>query len=404
MDRSAVLSALAVGLLAGPGFVAAAEGQSLADALAKGKISLHARLRYEEVTQTGVEDANALTLRTRVGFTTAPVSGWKAMLEAENITAADGESYNQSGLNPGGARRAVVADPESTEVNQSWLRYATGKTTATFGRQRLVLDNARFIGDVGWRQNQQTFDAFVLEDRSLHQTTLTYGHLWQINRVFGDKHPQGDFRSNSHVLHASHGGWAAGTLAAYAYLLDFENAAASSCATYGVSFAGGTPVAGGVKVTYRAEYAVQDDHGSSQLVYSTDYVAAELGLAGKPGALTVGREVLGSDRGVSFRTPLATLHAFNGWADLFLNTPGNGLRDTYLKATVNLPAGFALVAAQHWFKADRLGADYGREFDVQVSRKFGSLFSGALKYAKFNRELPTLPDVTKVWLQVEFAY
>ena len=391
-------------LLLTAGVLAAAETTPFPDALAKGKVSLNARLRYEGVTQSGVEDANALTLRTRLGFATAAVNGWKAMLEVENITAADGERYNQAGLNPGGARRAVVADPESTEVNQSWLGYTTGKTLATLGRQRLVLDNARFVGDVGWRQNQQTFDAFVLQDRSLNQTTLTYGHLWQINRVFGDRHPQGDFRSNSHVLHASHAGWAAGTVAAYAYLLDFDNAAASSCATYGVSFAGGTPVAGGLKVTYRAEYAVQDDHGSSQLVYSTDYVAAELGLAGKPGSLTVGREVLGSDRGVSSGTPLATLHAFNGWADLFLTTPGNGLRDTYVKATVNLPAGFALVGAHHWFKADRLGADYGREFDAQLARKFGPLLSGALKYAKFNRDLATLPDVTKLWLQVECAY
>lgn len=391
-------------LLLTAGVIAAAETTPYTDALAKGKVTLNARLRYEGVTQSGVEDADALTLRTRLGFTTAPTHGWKAMLEVENITAADGERYNQSGINPGGARRAVVADPESTEVNQSWAGYTTGKTVATLGRQRLVLDNARFVGDVAWRQNQQTFDAFLLQDRSLNQTTLTYGHLWQINRVFGDKHPQGDFRSNSHVLHASHAGWAAGTVAAYAYLLDFDNAAASSCATYGVSFTGGTPVADGVKVTYRAEYAVQDDHGSSPLVYSTDYVAAELGLAGKLGALTVGREVLGSDRGVSFRTPLATLHAFNGWADLFLNTPGNGLRDTYVKATANLPAGFALIGAHHWFKADRLGADYGREFDAQVARKFGPHFSGALKYAKFNRDLPTLPDVTKLWLQVELAY
>jgi hypothetical protein len=404
MYRSAAHSILAACVLAGSGILGASEQPSLSDALARGKLTLNARLRYEGVAQSGVEDADALTLRTRLGFTTAPINGWNAMLEVEDITAADGASYNQSGLNPGGARRAVVADPETTEVNQSWVGYTTGKTAATLGRQRLVLDNARFVGDVGWRQNQQTFDAFLLQDRSLKQTTLTYGHLWQINRVFGDKHPQGDFRSNSHVLHLSHAVGAVGTVAAYAYLLDFDNAAASSCATYGVSFAGGTPVADGVKVTYRVEYAVQEDHGSSQLVYSTDYVAAELGLAGKPGAFTVGREVLGSDRGVSFRTPLATLHAFNGWADLFVNTPGNGLRDTYVKAAVNLPAGFALVGAHHWFKADRLGANYGREIDAQLSRKFGPLFSGALKYAKFNRELATLPDVTKVWLQVEFAY
>jgi hypothetical protein len=382
----------------------AAAPNSAADALAQGRTSLQARLRYEGAEQSGLEDASALTLRTRLGFTTAPLGGWKAMVEAENITAADGDSYNQSGLNPGGARRAVVADPETTEINQAWLAYARGGTIATVGRQRLVLDNARFIGDVAWRQNQQTFDAFVMQDRTFKGTTLTYGHLWQINRVFGDRHPQGDFRSNSHLFHASHAGTAAGTFAAYAYLLDFANATASSCATYGVSYAGSTPAAGGARVSWRAEYAVQDDHGSSRLVYSTDYLAAELGLGGRLGAVTVGREVLGSDRGVSFRTPLATLHAFNGWADLFLTTPGNGLRDTYVKATANLPAGISLVGAHHWFKADRLGADYGRELNAQLSRKFGPQLTGAIKAARFQRDLASLPEVTKLWLQVEFTY
>lgn len=383
---------------------AAAAPETLAAALAQGKVSLNVRARYEGVEQTGLRDANALTLRSRLGFTTAPLRGWKALLELENIVSPDGDRFSQAGLNPGGAGRAVVADPEGSEVNQAWIAWADAKTTATLGRQRLVLDGARFVGDVGWRQNMQTFDGATLVNKSVDKLTINYGYLTRINRIFGDKHAQGNWDSDSHVLNASYTGLKAGTLTGYAYLLDFDNAAAQSSATYGVSLAGAKPVNKDLKFTYRAEYATQSDYGSSALSYTADYYTVELGFAGQPGALAAGYEVLGSDGGVGFRTPLATLHAFNGWADLFLATPGNGLRDTYLKASASLPRGFALLAFYHQFEADRLGADYGDEIDVQLTRKFGQFVTGLVKYSDFDRDSPAFPNVKKLWLQVDFAY
>src|SRR5690606_19462585 len=126
------------------------------------------------------------------------------MVEAENIAAIDGDRYSQAGLNPGGAGRAVVADPEGTEINQAWLAYASDQITTTFGRQRLVLDNARFVGDVGWRQNAQTFDAITLTSQAIEKVNLTYSYLHRINRVFSDRHAQGNWQSDSHVLHAGY--------------------------------------------------------------------------------------------------------------------------------------------------------------------------------------------------------
>jgi len=399
--KSFIISVL-TGLLA-PGLALLA-AEAPGNALTQGKFSANLRLRYESAAQTGLKDADALTLRTRVGFTTAAFAGWKAMVEAENIVAADGDHYNQAGLNPGGAGRVVIADPETTELNQAWLAFSHEKTTATLGRQRLVLDNARFVGDVGWRQNQQTFDAFTLQDKTLPQTTFNYAYLWQVNRVFGRDHAQGRFDADSHLLNATYAGFGAGTVTAYAYLLDFDNAAVNSCATYGASFSGAQKINDAVKLTYRVELATQSDAGASPLNYQASYLALEAGFAGKPGSLAFGYEVMGSDGGVSFRTPLATLHAFDGWADLFLSTPGNGLRDTYLKAAVNLPEGFALLGFYHDFSADRLGADYGRELDLQVTRKFTPALTGTLKYAKFNRDLATLPNVTKFWVQLDYSY
>lgn len=388
-------------LLAGP---LAAEPETLARALAEGRVSLNLRARSESVEQTGLREATALTLRTRLGFTTAPLRGFRAMVEFENIASPAGDRFNQAGLNPGGAGRAVVADPEGSEINQAWLAYSRAGTTATLGRLRLNLDNTRFVGDVGWRQNMQTFDGLALVSKPHGSLTLNYAYLSRINRVFGDRLAAGNWESDSHLLNASYAGLKAGTLTGYAYLLDFDHAAAQSSATYGLSFAGATPLSPAVKLTYRAEYATQTDYRASPLRYSADYRALELGLAGRPGALAVGYEALGSDRGTSFRTPLATLHAFNGWADLFLTTPGNGLRDAYAKVTAQLPAAVAFVGFYHDFQADRLGADYGTELDLQLVRKFGPAFTATVKYARFNRASVAFADVTKLWVQLEFVH
>jgi hypothetical protein len=373
--------------------------------LTKGKVALNLRARYEGVEQTALRDADALTLRTRLGFTTAEWSGLKAMVEAENIAAVDGDRYSQAGLNPAATGRAAVADPETTEVNQAWVSYTSGKTALTLGRQRLVLDNARFIGDVGWRQNMQTFDAAVLQDKSFDQTTLTYAYLDRINRVFGRRHAQGRWDSESHVFQAARAGLpGGGTLTGYGYLLDFDNAAVNSCSTWGASYTGTTKLSDGAKLAYRVELATQSDYGSNRLDYQTTYLLGEAGLVGKPGSVAFGYEVLGSDRNVGFKTPLATLHAFNGWADLFLTTPAAGLRNPYLKATATLPEGFGLTAFYHWYETDATGVRLGREFNAQITRKFGKYVTGLLKFADFRRDSPALPNVRKVWLQVEFAY
>jgi hypothetical protein len=223
--------------------------------------------------------------------------------------------------------------------------------------------------------------------------------------VFGRQHPQGYFDSRSHLLHVARAGLpAAGTLTVYGYWLDFKNSAANSCATYGASYAGALKLADAAKLAFRAEAATQSAYGSSKLSYDTHYFLLEAGPAGKPGTLALGYEVLGSDNNVGFKTPLATLHAFNGWADLFLATPAAGLRDTYVKAAASLPEGFALTVFEHWYEADATGARLGDEFNAMLSRKFGSAVTATAKYADFRRASPAFANVRKVWLQIEYVY
>lgn len=375
----------------------------ISQAIENGKVSLAVRSRYEGAQQSGLLDANAVTFGTNFGFTSGLVNGFQFSIETENTTALDGDKYNQAGLNPGGTNRAVVADPEGSEFNQAWVTYNTGDSALKLGRQNLVLDNARFIGNVGWRQNAQTFDAFTVQNTSVENLKLTYSYLAHINRIFGDDHPQGDWKSDSHLFNVSYTAMPVGILTGYAYLLDFDNATANSTATYGASLTGAVPV-GENKLIYRAEYAWQADYGSSTLDYSTDYLLGEVGFAANPVTIVGGYELLGTDNGVGFKTPLATLHAFNGWTDIFLGTPGGGLRDVYGKVVAPLPSGLNLLGFYHQFDTDT-GAELGEEIDVQVVHKFSDRLTGLLKFASFDPDsTATLPDVEKLWVQFEFKY
>jgi hypothetical protein len=421
-----------------PGAVDKFFNGKLPDAIAKGKFNLNVRLRYEFVDQDGVaaitKDSNAPTIRTRFGYTSAPLYGFQGMLEGENIAVLGPEhNYNAAGSN-GENDRPVVADPPTTELNQAWIAYSyTNLATVKAGRQRIALDNHRFIGDVGWRQNMQTFDAAGLELKPVKDLSFYYGYLWEVNRVFGDvgfpppPSPAAnncDFESDSHLLNVSYSGWKYGRFVGYAYLLDLglDNGAVTqndnSCATYGGYFAGSAPVTEKLALGYRAEFAWQTDYADSTQDYATEYYNLELSGTVKPFALGVGYEVLGSDSNgnapgtrVGFRTPLATLHAFNGWADVFLNTPADGLCDLYAFAQVTLPWQIPLRFVYHKYDAESGSDDFGQEFNVIASKKFGKHWTGLLKYAFYDGDDAAPPalavpdvEVHKFWAQVEFNF
>ncbi len=394
------------------------------EALAKGKFSLNVRPRWEHANQSNLRDSDAFTVRTRFGFTSAPVYGFQGMLEGENVAIiGPSHNYNAAGSNPNGAGRTVVADPPTTELNQAWLSYTNWNTLFKGGRQRIVLDNHRFIGDVGWRQNMQTYDAALIENKSLPNAAFLYSYIWDVNRVFGDVSglplANTDYDSDSHVLHFTYSEWKWMNINAYTYLLDLENGVANnpnSTATYGGFLNGTVPVHEKVTLDYRAEFAWQTDYAGYNFAdgYETEYYSLELGANLKPFNWGAGYEVLGSDNGSGFKTPLATLHAFNGWADVFLNTPGRefgapagvaGLQDLYAFVGVTLPYEIPFRVIVHQYRSDSGHADYGKELNVVVSKKFGKHWTALAKYAYFDgEEAPTAFDVDKIWAQVEFNY
>lgn len=401
-----VLAAAAVGsATARAGEQAPAKPSTFTEALAGGKPQISTRLRFEQVDEDGfAEDAHAATLRLRLGYETAAWNGLSFLVELDHLEAIGGEAYNST--RNGRTARPIVADPEDTDLNQALLRYAGAHDELVLGRQRINLDNQRFIGAVGWRQNEQTFDAAALRTKRIPRTSLTYTYLANVNRVFGPDGgtPPGDLRSDSHLLDA---GWdlkKAGKLSAFGYLLDFDNAAALSGKTFGVLWSGQYPI-GRLKLPWSLSYANQSEGGDNPVDYSADYWQVEVGIAQDAWSARIGQEVLTGDAtrpGRAFQTPLATLHAWQGWADKFLTTPPQGIEDNYIALGAKL-AGFDLQLTWHDFGAEAVGRDYGTEWDASVSRKFAKRVDVLLKAARYDTDT-FATDTTKLWAGVTVAF
>jgi hypothetical protein len=382
-------------------FSGPAAAQSLGEAIAAGKPIFELRPRYERVEQAGfAEEAEALTLRTRLGWETGAWHGLKALVELEDVRA--GGDYND-GVPPV-EPYPVIGDPDVTEVNRAFVSWtASPSATVTFGRQAIALDDQRFIGPSSWRQDEQTFDA-VRGDFKVGKLAVTGAWIGQVNRVFAEEL---DWESDSWVARASYPVSDLFTPAAFVYALDFDNAAASSSLTAGLRATGKTK-AGPVAVSYAASYARQSEYGGNPGDFELDYMAAE--LAGTVGLFTLkgAYEVLEGDGVRGFATPLATLHAFNGWADVFLTTPANGLEDRNVsfsfKPTAVAPLkGLELTARYHDFEAERTGAPLGEEVDLLASAKLTAKLSALVKYADYNGA-PGFADRQKLWVGVEFKY
>ena len=369
-----------------------------------------ARMRAEFVDQEPLAaDAEALTLRLRAGFESSKAWSTALLAEGEFVTPF-GDDYRPDPSVPTHTAFPVVADPESYEVNRLQLTNTTlPGTTLTLGRQRIALDDHRFVGNVGWRQNEQTFDAVRVVNRSAPMLTVDAAYLNQVNRVFGADSPQGRWRGDGWLGNVA---WQLpiARLTAFAYVLDLEPAQFSS-ATYGARLNGERAV-GSFKLDYTASYAQQSEYGSNPARFDLDYYLAEVtGAAGRYG-FTLGYEVLEGDGVTGFATPLATLHRFNGWADKFLTTPANGIDDRYAGVSYTLKNAGALdmlsaTVFYHEYATQRLEADLGAEVNVQLQAK-AKRFAGLIKYAAYEAHEGRTPaayqDTTKLWVQIEYVW
>lgn len=391
-----------------PAFAQESEDNSLATAIMSGDAHVSLRYRYEFVDQDGFsENANASTLRLRLNYQTGNWENWSGFVEFDYVGELLFKDFNSlGGSSPDRNRYPVVADPKGTDLNQLYLDYSpSAQSKVRLGRQRIVLDNHRFVGDVGWRQNPQTFDGLGYTFTGWKNTQVFYSYTTAVHRIFGDDVPRGRHDSDNHLLNVKvklSDDW---TVVPYYYYIDNDDEAVFSTATLGARLTGNVAV-GEYKFGLVAEFATQSDAANNPVNYDAAYFNLGATWTLKNGlSLGLAWESLGGDQNVSgaaFRTPLATLHAFQGWADKFLATPGAGIDDVYVTVKYKVKK-WSFTGVYHDFSAESGSADYGSEFDLAAGRSLGDRYGVLFKAAFYDADQHAT-DTSKFWIMLTANY
>lgn len=355
------------------------------------------RFRHEQVQDDAFAgDAHAETARLRLALRVALGKGVFVLLEGEGVASA-GNDYN-SGAN-GRTTWPGIADPKGAEINQALIGWRGSRLATSLGRQRINWDNQRWIGSVGWRQNEQTFDAASMEFNVSPELTVRYAWLDRVHRVAGDDAIDPMARERQLDSHLVNVGYKQGLQqwTAYAYMHDDRDVPIASSTTFGLRWTGAAHSQWG----WTAEVARQVDQADNPVDFGHAYWLLEPSLLAQGITWKLGWEHLGGDGHHALQTPLATLHAFNGWADKFTTTPVAGLDDGYLSAS-GKAGKLAWTLAAHDYRADQGGQHYGREFDLSIGRQMGAHWNGLVKIADYRAD-GFARDTRKIWLQAEYT-
>ncbi|MBU2894855.1 alginate export family protein [Colwellia sp. D2M02] len=388
-QKKLALSIMATAILATPIAFATEtkHGNGITHALNDSKIDVNLRARYEGVDQDGFDkSAEALTLKSRITISTGSYHNFSLGLEVDDVHAFIDDYNSQKN---GNTQYPVVLDPQGTDINQAYLKYLNQGVSVTVGRQRILHNNQRFVGGVSWRQNEQTYDGV----RAQYQTdklVIDYSYIHNINDIAAND-VQGDF----HLANAKYEFNKNQVISAFGYLLDYDIALTNSSNTIGALYQGNFN-----DLFVNASLASQSEHGNNPNNYNALYVNAEVGYKLNAIVLLAGYELLGSDSGVAFNTPLATKHKFNGWADKFLGTPNEGLQDVYLTVKGKLSE-INWSATYHKFSSDQDNIDFGNELDLIANYKINNNYSMLAKIAHYNDGGSSkITDTNKLWLQL----
>jgi hypothetical protein len=384
--------------------------EPLGHPLNKGRILYDARLRYEHADQRGLDKSDAFTLRQRFGYETPRFNGFYALAEGEYTWVLNNGDFGAYPP-PFNNGQTVIPDAESFALNRLFLGYTGEGFAFKGGRQDINLGNQRYVGAVGWRQNNQTFDAVRLTVDAIPDLTLDYTWNWQVNRIFGTKAPTTPlrrFRADNHFFNALYSGVENVDFGGYAYSLRLRNSQALSSDTFGLFADGKHALNSDYTLLYRAEYAYQTDNSNTVGAgYSESYLHLRLGAQRSGYQLGGGFESLGGDGTRAFQTPLATLHAFNGWADTFLNTPADGLRDYYLWLSGPVAGGVNGRLEAHYFTGENNSNTYGHEFGLVLNKRINTNLTALVKGSYYNGRNGAggaiAANKTKFWAQLDFA-
>jgi len=406
------------------------------DAIKTGKNMTSFRLRYENVQQDGlqpnnlsnatnslnptrnddIKDANALTLRSLIGWQTAPYHNFSFAAQLINVSKLD-DNFNDgtNSFRTNGASNqnnrieyAKVVDPDYTDINQLYVDWTGIKNTRVrAGRQQVNLDNVRFIGDIAFRQVMQVFDGVSVFNKTIPDTELFVAHFEKVNQIFTTER-----NGNLEIINARYRISPTEFLVGYGYLSNFENlglgnawfgtgaanlAADQSNKTFGIRLDGTHPFTPNYRAHYTAEYAKQSDYKGGDDRIDAHYYKLGGGFGIDNFNMRIDQELLSSNKNqYAFQTPFGTNHLFQGWVDKFLVTPRAGIKDSFVTATYRY-GDFVFFADYHVLDSDedfytvnggttRSGNRYGTEWNAAATWNIDKNWMTKLEYGKFSED------------------
>lgn len=354
-----------------------------------GKLSAEILLGYEhsDLDGNGLRAANGLISRTRLTYQSASMEGFDAFVQAQYVGPLN-DRYSPEDL-----RYDPIGDPENFRMHQAYLAYTGYDSHARLGAQEIILDNARFIGNVGWRLNAQSFNAASIANHSISNLTLFYAYTDSINQTDGERNHDRHY----HLFNAEYQVAEETKASAFAYL-QRNNAGTKEVDTYGLRLWGKTR-----SINHDFMVATQRDAFYGHVFAELDTGAIDLGA---------GVEYIsgGDDSRDQFQTLNGTAHKFNGWADQFLGTGGGlsgGLVDSYAQVSTEVEK-FKLMAVYHYFhtaEKNALGFDdeYGQEIDGLIKYPVCENFDLLAKAAYYHKGKSGVgnftDDETVFWLR-----
>ena len=408
-DTAASLLMLTVPFVA----IAPANAQSVLEAITGGTALLDVRLRYDHVEQSDKQnDADASTIRARAGYRTGSYFGFAALAEFDVVQHLGPRNFNDT-VNQH-TNFPSVADPDMATLNRLQLEYDARVFTSpsrppdariVAGRQEIVIGNQRFVGNAAWRQHEQTFDAVSLSETLLPDLTLFYAYVNRVNRVFGPQNPLGHFDGDTHLFDVVYAGLRHLRLEGYAYWYDFRNAPTLSTENAGVRATASFDLGDGLTAALDGEYAHQTNRASNPLMISLGDYRTEARLTSGALSTTIGYEVSEGNGRIGFQTPLVSGHLFQGWAEMFVVKPADGLKDFYAKASYSFLGPLAIriapSLAYHDFSAERVKAYYGGEWDYGVEAQLDAHLTANIAYASYSGAGP-FPDKRELWVYATY--
>lgn len=372
------------------------------------------RLRYQYTNQEEFDqNADALTLRFKGNAEVDLFSGATFLAEIETVSSIV-ENFND-GAN-GNVLLPFIPDPSGVRLNRLQIvSQNLPKTRITIGRQKIEIDDWRFIGNFPFRQNDQTFDAVRIETRAIGPGHLDVGYFSRVLRPLGGDNLQGVFQGDSWYANYNIP-TSIGRFSLFHYALDLRTGDPQSGAS-GQPLDQSTQTSGvrlsgrrhwdNLGIIWEGAYAIQSDLKGNPNDFSAEYALGEISI--EPGAFQFKFrvEILGDDNGIALQTPLASLHRFQGLSDQFLQTPPDGLRDYSVLISRKLrPIGLFkktnLFAGFHYFEANTGGETYGTEFNAGLRARINQ-FALSLEFAAYDAETFS-SDTQTLFFTTEFQF